>query len=73
MFNKFIATKIIVGVCSSNGRHLALMPHPERCAQPFQWPYMPRDWIHYQKSPWEKMFKNAFDWCSSNKFNVVYY
>jgi len=63
----------VAGVCSTNGRHLALMPHPERCAQPFQWPYMPRDWIHYQKSPWERMFRNAFDWCTSNKFDVVYY
>ncbi|XP_050308110.1 phosphoribosylformylglycinamidine synthase [Anthonomus grandis grandis] len=63
----------LAGVCSANGRHLAIMPHPERCAQSFQWPYMPRDWIHHQKSPWEKMFKNAYDWCLSNKFNVVYY
>ncbi|KAL1505862.1 hypothetical protein ABEB36_005322 [Hypothenemus hampei] len=63
----------LAGVCSADGRHLALMPHPERCAQPFQWPYMPRDWIHYQKSPWERMFKNAFDWCTNYKFNVVYY
>ncbi|XP_066258232.1 phosphoribosylformylglycinamidine synthase [Euwallacea similis] len=63
----------LAGICSENGRHLALMPHPERCAQPFQWPYMPRSWIHHQRSPWEKMFKNAFDWCSYNKFNVVYY
>ncbi|XP_030749846.1 phosphoribosylformylglycinamidine synthase [Sitophilus oryzae] len=63
----------LAGVCSSNGRHLAVMPHPERCAQPFQWPYMPREWIHHQKSPWERMFKNAFDWCTSNKFDTVYY
>ncbi|ENN76633.1 hypothetical protein YQE_06853, partial [Dendroctonus ponderosae] len=63
----------LAGVCSPNGRHLAIMPHPERCVQPFQCPYMPREWIHYQKSPWEKMFKNAFDWCTNNKCLMVYH
>ncbi|KAJ8922735.1 hypothetical protein NQ315_007770 [Exocentrus adspersus] len=63
----------LAGVCSSDGRHLAMMPHPERCVQPFQWPYMPRDWVHYQNSPWEKMFRNAYDWCRTNKFHTVYY
>lgn len=63
----------LAGVCSTDGRHLAMMPHPERCVQPFQWPYMPRDWIHYQSSPWEKMFRNAYDWCRKVKFHQVYY
>ncbi|XP_076273876.1 phosphoribosylformylglycinamidine synthase [Rhynchophorus ferrugineus] len=63
----------LAAVCSANGRHLAVMPHPERCAQPFQWPYMPNNWIHYQKSPWERMFKNAFDWCLKTNFDAVYY
>ena len=26
-------------LCSPCGRHLALMPHPERCVLPWQWPY----------------------------------
>ncbi|XP_060531462.1 phosphoribosylformylglycinamidine synthase [Cylas formicarius] len=63
----------LAGVCSNDGRHLAIMPHPERCSQMFQWPYMPREWIHYRKSPWEKMFKNAYDWCTKVKFHPVYY
>ncbi|XP_050507688.1 phosphoribosylformylglycinamidine synthase-like [Diabrotica virgifera virgifera] len=63
----------LAGVCSEDGRHLAMMPHPERCVQPFQWPYMPQSWVHYKKSPWEKMFRNAYEWCRSNKFHNVYY
>ncbi|KAK9877742.1 hypothetical protein WA026_019422 [Henosepilachna vigintioctopunctata] len=53
----------LAGVCSENGRHLAMMPHPDTCVQPFQWPYMPADWVNYRSSPWEKMFRNAFTWC----------
>ncbi|EFA02192.2 phosphoribosylformylglycinamidine synthase [Tribolium castaneum] len=53
------------GICSKDGRHLAMMPHPERCDQPYLWPYMPPSWQHFQKSPWEKMFRNAYEWCCS--------
>ncbi|KAJ8936186.1 hypothetical protein NQ318_020931 [Aromia moschata] len=63
----------LAGVCSPNGRHLAMMPHPERCVQPYQWPYLPRDWVHYQNSPWERMFRNAYDWCCKVKFHTIYY
>ncbi|CAH1103754.1 unnamed protein product, partial [Psylliodes chrysocephalus] len=63
----------LAGVCSSDGRHLAMMPHPERCVQPFQCAYLPQSWIHFKKSPWEKMFRNAYEWCRKNKFDNVYY
>ncbi|CAH0560242.1 unnamed protein product [Brassicogethes aeneus] len=63
----------LAGVCSPDGRHLAMMPHPERCVQPFQWPYIPRDWIHHQKSPWERMFRNAYEWCLHEESHGVYY
>lgn len=63
----------LAGVCSADGRHLAMMPHPERCDQMFLWPYTPQAWIHYQSSPWEKMFRNAYDWCRKVKFHQVYY
>ncbi|CAK9298103.1 unnamed protein product [Gordionus sp. m RMFG-2023] len=29
------------GICSQDGRHFALMPHPERCFLSWQWPYIP--------------------------------
>ena len=57
----------IAGVCSPDGRHLAMMPHPERSTRMWQWPWMPTDWEQqYDKagmSPWAKMFTNAYDWC----------
>lgn len=63
----------LAAVCSADGRHLAMMPHPERCVEFYQWPYVPPEWNIYQKSPWLKMFKNAYEWCSQVKFHQVYY
>lgn len=52
-------------LCSADGRHLAMMPHPERCVLPWQWPWMPRAWrTSLKASPWLRMFQNAFEWCS---------
>ncbi|CAD5113783.1 DgyrCDS2951 [Dimorphilus gyrociliatus] len=31
----------VAGLSSENGRHLAVMPHPERCFLSWQWPYKP--------------------------------
>lgn len=57
----------IAAICSPNGRHLAMMPHPERCTLLWQWPWMPEDWRHDLKaSPWLQMFRNAYDWCLEN-------
>lgn len=54
----------IAALCSPNGRHLAMMPHPERCTLLWQWPWMPETWRQDLKaSPWLKMFCNAYDWC----------
>ncbi|XP_067948060.1 phosphoribosylformylglycinamidine synthase-like [Watersipora subatra] len=59
----------IAALCSANGRHLAMMPHPERCFMTWQWPWMPQDWRGtvlrgtVKTSPWLKMFQNAYDWC----------
>ncbi|CAG2101168.1 unnamed protein product [Medioppia subpectinata] len=54
----------IAGISSFDGRHLALMPHPERCTFLWQWPYIPSKWKSTLKvSPWAKMFRNAYDWC----------
>lgn len=52
----------IAGLCSNNGRHLAMMPHPERCYIEWQKPiYNNRGGD--RKSGWYIMFKNAYDWC----------
>lgn len=51
-------------LCSEDGRHLGMMPHPERCFLPWQWPHVPRTWHDsFEKSPWLRMFDNARNWC----------
>ncbi|MDO9399283.1 MAG: phosphoribosylformylglycinamidine synthase subunit PurQ, partial [bacterium] len=60
----------ITGLCSSDGRHLAMMPHPERTFLKWQWPWMPEEMKKNLKaSPWLKMFQNAFYWCEKNNLN----
>lgn len=56
----------IAGVCSPDGRHLAMMPHPERCTQLWQWPTLPEEFKEYTVSPWLRIFQNAFAWCTDN-------
>ncbi len=54
----------ITGLCSPDGRHLAVMPHPERAFLKWQWPWMPADLNQRLKaSPWIRMFQNARQWC----------
>jgi len=55
-------------LCSPDGRHLAMMPHPERAFLLWQWPWIPERWKSNLKvSPWLKMFQNARKWCEENK------
>jgi len=55
----------VAGLVSQDGRHLAMMPHPERAVLPWQWPYMPEEMKSKlgEASPWLQMFVNAKDWC----------
>jgi phosphoribosylformylglycinamidine synthase len=54
----------ITALCSPDGRHLAMMPHPERAFLKWQWAYMPEDWREsLEVSPWLRMFQNARQWC----------
>ena len=57
----------IAAICSSDGRHLAMMPHPERCSNMWQWPWAPDKWYNFNKSPWLRMFYNAYNWCVSKE------
>lgn len=53
----------IAGLCSRDGRHLALMPHPERTVLKWQWGYLgPENEREWAASPWLKMFRNAYEW-----------
>ncbi|KAG0494314.1 hypothetical protein HPP92_005308 [Vanilla planifolia] len=56
----------VAALCSPDGRHLAMMPHPERCFMMWQFPWYPKEWLLEKKgpSPWLRMFQNARDWCS---------
>lgn len=54
----------ITALCSSDGRHLAMMPHPERTFLKWQWAYMPEGWKKdLEASPWLRLFQNAREWC----------
>jgi phosphoribosylformylglycinamidine synthase len=62
------STHGIAALCSADGRHLAIMPHPERAFLSWQWGWMPdeiRQRMPGQASPWLRMFQNAREWCES--------
>lgn len=53
----------IAALCSEDGRHLAMMPHPERLFTTWQWPWVPEEWKNFKVGPWLKMFQNAREFC----------
>ena len=58
----------MTGLCTPDGRHLAMMPHPERAFLKWQWAWMPGDLNDKLKaSPWIRMFQNAREWCDRVK------
>lgn len=54
----------LTGLCSPDGRHLAMMPHPERTFLPWQCHWLPEGMKSLPVSPWLKMFQNAYVWCT---------
>jgi len=53
----------LTGLCSPDGRHLALMPHPERTFLPWQCHWLPESMKSLPATPWLRMFQNAYEWC----------
>lgn len=63
----------INSLCSPDGRHLAMMPHPEKSFLLWEWPWIPEEWkqnwkfkvgdFQLRASPWLKLFQNARKWC----------
>ena len=47
-------------ISSDNGRHLAIMPHPERCFLDWQLPYKGTYGNNLKQSPWVFIFRNAY-------------
>ena len=54
-------------ICSSNGRHLAMMPHLERAVFPWQQAYYPHDRRNDDVTPWIEAFVNARKWIETKK------
>lgn len=58
----------IAGLCSADGRHLAMMPHPERAIFPWTCAYYPEAerGVH-EVTPWMVAFRNAYEWIKNYK------
>ena len=57
----------IAGMCSDDGRHLAMMPHLERAFFPWQCAYYPAKRKKDDITPWMKAFVNAREWIEDQK------
>ncbi|MCL2649734.1 MAG: phosphoribosylformylglycinamidine synthase [Candidatus Azobacteroides sp.] len=57
----------VAGICSRDGRHLAMMPHLERAIFPWQWAHYPIDRKQDEVSPWIEAFVNARKWIENSK------
>ncbi|MDE6555467.1 MAG: phosphoribosylformylglycinamidine synthase subunit PurQ, partial [Duncaniella sp.] len=52
----------VAGICSDDGRHLAMMPHLERAIFPWQCGYWPASHAKDEVTPWIDAFINARKW-----------
>ena len=57
----------VAGICSADGRHLAMMPHLERAFYPWQCAYYPADRRADEVTPWIEAFVNARRWVEAHK------
>ena len=58
----------VAGICSADGRHLAMMPHLERAMFPWQCGYYPEDRRNSDEvTPWIEGFVNARKWIEEHK------
>ena len=53
------------GVCSADGRHIAMMPYPERSIFPWQCGFYPSERRKDDVTPWIEAFINARKWIES--------
>jgi phosphoribosylformylglycinamidine synthase len=52
----------VAGICSEDGRHLAMMPHLERAIYPWNWAHYPDARKQDEVTPWIEAFVNAKKW-----------
>ena len=57
----------VAGICSPDGRHLAMMPHLERAFFPWQCACYPSDRRMDEVTPWIEAFVNARVWCEERR------
>ena len=58
----------IAGLCSADGRHLAMMPHPERAIFPWTCAYYPEaERGEHEITPLMVAFRNAYEWIKNYK------
>ena len=58
----------VAAIASKDGRHLAIMPHPERTQFPWQCGHYPADRrLTDEVTPWHEAFVNARLWIEKNK------
>lgn len=57
----------VAGICSKDGRHLAMMPHLERAIFPWQNAWYPADHREDDVTPWIEAFVNARKWVENHK------
>lgn len=57
----------VAAICSDDGRHLAMMPHPERAIFPWQCAYWPSSRSGAQVTPWIDAFVAARRWVEETK------
>ena len=56
------STGAVAAIASADGRHLAMMPHPERAIFPWQCGYWPADKADSELTPWIDAFIAARRW-----------
>lgn len=57
----------VAALASANGRHVAMMPHPERAIFPWQCANYPQNHLEDDVTPWIEIFRNACEWVGKNK------
>ena len=57
----------VAGICSADGRHLAMMPHLERAIFPWQQAWYPSDRRQEEVTPWIEAFVNARKWIETKR------
>ena len=55
----------VAGICTPDGRHLAMMPHLERAIFPWQNAWYPHSRRNDEVTPWIEAFVNARKWIES--------